>query len=206
MSPTANQTFIDLYWIPLGAGGNFVRLNGRAYEALEAALQRRPRYDLYHSALVVASPAGRYTIEQTPARPHGEDRGVVGVGPIGAHWLSRWPLFRYELRCWRGGVIPDLDEAVESPRRLSTDPAIAERVLRLAPQVPFFVWGRDDLGVGEMWNSNSQIAWLITRAGLDPDSVKLPRGGRAPGWTAGLVAEARRSVPRADIHLAGARP
>jgi hypothetical protein len=25
---------VDLYWLPLGAGGHFVRLNGRIYEAL----------------------------------------------------------------------------------------------------------------------------------------------------------------------------
>jgi hypothetical protein len=27
---------VDLYWLPLGAGGRFVRLNGKAYEALAA--------------------------------------------------------------------------------------------------------------------------------------------------------------------------
>jgi hypothetical protein len=42
---------VDLYWLPLGAGGHFVRLNGRIYEAPVARLQRRPAYDLYHSAL-----------------------------------------------------------------------------------------------------------------------------------------------------------
>src|SRR5215470_19738370 len=69
---------IDLYWLPLGAGGNFVRLNGRIYEAIEATIQRRPRYDLYHSGLEVIVPDGRYTIEQTPALPHGEERGRCG--------------------------------------------------------------------------------------------------------------------------------
>jgi len=44
---------VDLYWLPLGAGGHFVRLNGRLYEALDARLQRRPARDLYHSALQV---------------------------------------------------------------------------------------------------------------------------------------------------------
>ena len=46
---------VDLYWIPLGAGagGAIVRWNGRLYEALAAALARRPRCDLYHSALEV---------------------------------------------------------------------------------------------------------------------------------------------------------
>ena len=43
----------DLYWIPLGAGGHCVRFNGRAFEAIEAARQHRPRRDLYHAALVV---------------------------------------------------------------------------------------------------------------------------------------------------------
>jgi hypothetical protein len=40
---------VDLFWIPLGAGGNgFVRLNGRMYEAIKARRERRPRLDLYH--------------------------------------------------------------------------------------------------------------------------------------------------------------
>ena len=182
---------IDLYWLPLGAGGNFVRMNGRVYEAIGAAVQRRPRFDLYHSGLVVTVPGSRYTIEQAPAHPHGEERGVVGVGPIGAHWIAHWHLFRYELRRWRDGVISDIDEAVDSPQRVSTDPAVAERLLELATEVPFLVWGRDELGVGDMWNSNSQIAWLLARAGIDVDSIKPPAGGRAPGWHAGLVAAAR---------------
>ena len=39
---------VDLCWWPLGAGGHFVRLNGRIYEAIAARIQRRPRCDLYH--------------------------------------------------------------------------------------------------------------------------------------------------------------
>lgn len=31
---------IDLYWFPLGAGGHFVRLNGRIYEAVKARRER----------------------------------------------------------------------------------------------------------------------------------------------------------------------
>jgi hypothetical protein len=46
---------VDLYWLPLGAGGHFVRLNGRMYEALAARVRRRPVRDLYHSALQVKS-------------------------------------------------------------------------------------------------------------------------------------------------------
>jgi hypothetical protein len=190
MNATRPPYGIDLYWLPLGAGGNFVRLNGRIYEAVLAALQRRPRCHLYHSGLQVVVPEGRYTIEQTPARPGGQERGVVGIGPIGARWAARIPMFRYELRRWRNGVIPDVDEAVDSPQTLSTDPADAQRLLELAPQVPFLVWGRDELRVSDMWNSNSQIAWLLARTGLDVDSIKPPAGGRAPGWRAGLSAAA----------------
>ncbi|HET7339542.1 MAG TPA: hypothetical protein VFK22_08335 [Candidatus Dormibacteraeota bacterium] len=182
---------VDLFWLPLGAGGNFVRLNGLVYEAVMAALQRRHRYDLYHSALEVTLPEGRFTIEQTPAAAHGEERGVVGVGPIGAKWLAdRIAIFHYEFRCWRDGVIPDIDEAVESPRRLTTDIETARRILDLAPKAPFLLWGRDDLRVGDMWNSNSQISWLIVKSGLDANSIEPPAGGRAPGWRAGLVAAA----------------
>jgi hypothetical protein len=57
---------IDLYWLPLGAGGHSVRLNGRVFEAVVAALERRPRCDLYHSALEVRVADGRYTIESAP--------------------------------------------------------------------------------------------------------------------------------------------
>src|SRR5215470_13280878 len=125
---------IDLYWLPLGAGGNLVRLNGRVYEAILATMQRRPRYDLYHSGLEVVVPGGRYTIEQTPARPHADERGVVGIGPIGARWVAHIHIFRYELRRWRNGVIPDVNEAVDSPQRLSSNLAEAERLLELALQ------------------------------------------------------------------------
>jgi len=41
---------IDLYWLPLGAGGHCVRLNGKVFEAVAARRQRRGRCDLYHSA------------------------------------------------------------------------------------------------------------------------------------------------------------
>jgi hypothetical protein len=88
-------------------------------------------------------------------------------------------------------VIPDVDEAVESPRRLTDDPVVAERVLELAPAAPTPVWGRDELSTGEMWNSNSLISWLLVRSGFDVRAVHPPAGGRAPGWHAGVVAARR---------------
>ena len=187
---------MDLYWLPLGAGGHSVRLNGQVFEALAAWLQRRPPCDLYHSALVVRVPEGRFVIESAPVgRGDREARGVVAGGPVGTRLAGRFRIFSYELRRWAGGVIPDIAEAVESPRRLATDSELARRVLELVPSVPTPVWGRDELGAGEMWNSNSVISWLITRCGLDAESIRPPKGGRAPGWRAGVVV-ARRDEGR----------
>ena len=189
---------IDLYWLPLGAGGHSVRLNGQLFEAVAARLERRQPCDLYHAALEVRVPEGRFAIEQAPVRDrNGAVRGVIAEGAVGSRWAGRFRLFRYEVRCWFGGVIPDIDEAVESPQRLTDDPRLAERVLDLAPGVPTPVWGRDELGAGEMWNSNSLIAWLIARCGLAAESIRPPAGGRAPGWRAGVVV-ARRFSPAVD--------
>ncbi len=181
---------IDLYWLPLGAGGHFVRLNGRVYEALQAYRERRRRCDLYHTALQVSVPQGRFAIETAWPIPDGHpaSRGAVVEGPVGSRRIARVRLLRYEVRRWREGVIPDLAEAVASPRRVSDDADAAYRVLDLVPSVPALVWGRDELGVGGMWNSNSVISWLLARADLPAEDIRPPAGGRAPGWEAGLLA------------------
>jgi hypothetical protein len=187
-----SSAHVDLYWLPLGAGGHSVRLNGRVFEYLVARLEHRPASDLYHSALIVRVPEAEFAIEMAPVRGgDAAERGVVAQGPVGSRLLRRLRIFRYENRCWRGGVIPDLAEAVESPRRLTDDPAIAHRVLELVPRAPAPVWGRDDLRAGEMWNSNSLISWLIAKSGLRIEEVHPPAGGRAPGWRAGLVVASR---------------
>jgi hypothetical protein len=184
---------VDLYWLPLGGGGHFVRLNGRLYEALVARLQRRRAYDLYHSALQVELPEGTFVIEQAPVHDwSGKDRGVVAEGAVGTLWAGRFRIFRYEIRLWRGGHIPDVAEAVDSPRPLTNDEPRARRVLDVVRQVPTPVWGRDELATGEMWNSNSVIAWTLARSGIDTESIQPPEGGRAPGWQAGLVVARRR--------------
>src|SRR6185369_764270 len=139
--------------------------------------------DLYHCALEVAVPQGRFVIEQTPVPGGpGAQRGVVAGGAVGMRAAGVLRIFRYEVRRWRDGVVPDIAEAVDSPRRVTADAAVARRLLELVPAVPTPVWGRDELGTGEMWNSNAVVSWLITRAGLDPDGVRPPAGGRAPGW------------------------
>jgi hypothetical protein len=182
---------VYLYWIPLGAGAHVVRVSGKVFEALSAVVQRRQTCDLYHSALEVVGPGGTCVIEMTPI-PGGEagDRGVVAEWPVGMGVLGRVRLFRYEIRRWSGGVIPDASSAVEVAK-VAADGAKAQRVLALAPSVPPLVWGRDELGAGDMWNSNSVTSWLLASAGVDLSGVQPPAGGRAPGWHAGLVAAGR---------------
>src|SRR5687767_3284634 len=185
---------VDLYWLPLGAGGHSVRLNGLAFEAVAARAGRRERRDLYHSALEVVVPDGRFVIEQAPAWGETAARGVVAEGAVGMRALGRLRLFRYEVRRWRDGVIPDVAEAVASPIRVGDDAGRARTLLGLVPQVPTPVWGRDELRAGEMWNSNSTISWLIARSGLDVESLAPPRAGRAPGWNAGIVIARRQQA------------
>jgi hypothetical protein len=187
------EASVDLYWLPLGAGGHFVRLNGRLYEAVAALVERRPARDLYHSALQVRATEGRFVVEQAPVHDwSGKQRGVVAEGAVGARWAARFRIFRYEIRLWRDGHIPDVAEAVDSPRRLTDDENRARDILDLVARVPTPVWGRDELGTGEMWNSNSVIAWVIARSGIDAESILPPDGGRALGWKAGLTVARRQ--------------
>jgi hypothetical protein len=189
---------VDLYWLPLGAGGHFVRLNGRIYEALAAWHGKRPRRALYHSALAVTAPAGVFVVEQAWPIPRGDGtrRGVVAQGVVGTKGARSLRFLRYEIRRWRDGVIADVGEAVASPQRLTDDAATARRLLELVPAVPTPVWGRDEHAAGEMWNSNSLISWLIARSGLDVDSVQPPSGGRAPCWDAGVVVARRNELSK----------
>jgi hypothetical protein len=160
-------------------------------------LQHRGRSDLYHSALEVRLPEGRFIVEQAPAWGESGERGAVAGGPVGIRAAGRFRLFRYEVRRWRDGVIPDLAEAVESPQHLSDDTKRAQLLLELVSQMPTPVWGRDELRTGEMWNSNAFIYWLLVRSGLDVSAIHPPAGGRAPGWHAGLV------VARRQLHAPG---
>jgi hypothetical protein len=186
---------VDLYWLPLGAGGRSVRVNGRVYEAAAAVLERRSRLDLYHSALEIRVCGARYVVEMTPTMGQpGGDQAVV-EGPVGSPLLGRFRLFRYEVRRRLDGRIPDVEEAVESPRRLTDDAVVAQRVLDLVPKAPTLTWGRDELAAGEMWNSNSLISWLLTSAGLDASIILPPSGGRAPGWDAGIAVARRGAAP-----------
>ena len=107
----------------IGCGRSFRALNGRVFESVVARLEKRPIRDLYHSALVVRVPEGGFVIEQAPRisrrrRTTRRRRRRRGRQPPPRQATA----CRYEIRCWRGGVIPDVNEAVESPRRLTDEP------------------------------------------------------------------------------------
>ena len=130
-----------------------------------------------------------YVIEMAPAWgvPAGGDRGVARVGPVGLRALGRWRFFRYEVRCWPDGTLPDRQWAQGGPTVLTRDRAVVRALIDHVAQVPVFTWGRSVGTTGDMWNSNSLVAWLVVSAGLDPSSLQPPDGGAAPGWRAGLA-------------------
>ncbi len=194
----ATRAGIDLFWIPLGAeGSGFVRLNGRLYEAITAYFEGRRPCALYHTALNVYVPEGCFVVETMWPSPGGNNasRGVVLVGPVASRLLARFRTFRYEVRRWHNGVLPDADDAVGGPQRVSDDADEARRLLDAAATVPALTWGRDQQATGEMWNSNSVISWLLVRSGVSMEGVHCPNGGRAPGWDTGIAIANRRHQP-----------
>jgi hypothetical protein len=202
---------IDLYWLPLGAGGHSVRLNGLVFEAIASALQRRDRRDLYHSALVADVAGRRFVIEMTPVgTSDGAVRGVVSEGSVGLRAAGRFRLFRYEVRCWPDGVIPDVAEAVESPQRLSVEPEHARRLVDLVP--------RPDPGLGPRRTRRRrdvelELARLVAdrdvraRGGVDPSAGRRARAGMGRR-DRGRQADARRCLPIGEEppHLSRAVP
>lgn len=184
---------IDVMWIPLGAGGSgIVRVNGRIYERLTSWRERRPPLALLHTALQVRLDGATWIVETMWPSPAGDPaaRGVVVTAPVWLRPLGRFRLFRHEVRRWCDGILPDADQAIGGPDTVTTDPEVAQRLLDLVPAVPALIWGRRVDGA-DMWNSNSVIAWLLTRSGLAIDTITPPTGYRAPGWDAGS-AVARR--------------
>src|SRR5215211_3245898 len=70
-SPTAEgtpSTFgVDMYWLPLGARGRWLRFGGKVYEALAALLGGREQLDIFHAVLELHTPRGAFVIEMGPA-------------------------------------------------------------------------------------------------------------------------------------------
>lgn len=70
-----------------------------------------------HSALIVVVLDGvEHVIEMSPVLgQHDSDRSVLVTGPVGLRFLGRFPLFRYEVRCWPHGILPDRRYAAGNP-------------------------------------------------------------------------------------------
>src|SRR5436189_238959 len=96
MASTPPIASIDLYWLPLGAGGHSVRLNGKVFEAVAARLDRRDvELELDHLVANRAQPA-RDRLDQTSARRtsprlagrHRHRAPAVGTGSLSGGRLS----------------------------------------------------------------------------------------------------------------------
>lgn len=179
-----------LWWIPVGARGHVVVHTSAWWEQLQARRERRSPQRLFHAALEVVAGADRYVIEMGPALPRSRSAGVVLSGPVGTRW-ARTALLRYEVRCIRDGTPFDHELAVDSPVGLPLDLVTAQSLIVRLEEVPRLTWGRDELGAGDMWNSNSLVSWLLETAGIDAGEIRPPAGGLAPGWAAGIAAARR---------------
>ena len=184
-----------------------MRVSGRIYETVRALIERRPPLDLYHTAVEVHLGGDRYVIENAWPSPDSDtaSRGVVVEGPVWSPHLGRFRVFRYEVRRWRTGIIPDASEAVAT-QTLSTDAETAQRLLDLAEFIPVFTWGRQVLDTAEMWNSNSVIAYLLAAVGLPVERYLPPAGGRAPGWSTGVILGREARPPSTIPHQTTIRP
>lgn len=181
---------VVLWWIPVGAGGHVVRRTSGWWERVQAWMARRAPQPLYHAALEVRVEGERFDLEMAPAwgaATRVPDRGVVSTGPVGLRLLGRSRFFRYEVRCWRDGSIPDLAWAWRPPVVVSDDVEVARTIVARVRSVPVLTWGRTVGTTGDMWNSNSLVSWLLTTAGVDARDLRAPQRGRAPGWAAGMA-------------------
>lgn len=194
--------------MPVGAGSRIVPITSGWWERWRAWREHRPPQALCHAALEVFSAAGRHVVEMGPAWGGGRgrsdpgQRGVVATGPVGWAPLGRLRLFRYEVRCWRAGVLPDRAFAVAPPRVVAISETHAMLLLDRVAAVPRHTWGKDPGLTGDMWNSNALISWLLETSGLESTPLGPPAGCRAPGWRAGAIAAAGW-VPRAPTRPRG---
>jgi hypothetical protein len=187
-------SFADLYWLPVGAGtkGPFQQWSLWLWEGIDAAVHRRPRAKLVHSALKLGLDAERFVVELSPAFA-GELKPPAMTGPVGFRGADRLRFFRYQLRCLHADQLPDEAWVVQPPSRVSEDREVVARLLALTAKVPAHTWGRRAPGTSQMWTSDSSISWLLEQAGLDVSRLGPPPGSRAPGWFAGIEA-ARRQI------------
>ena len=168
-------------WAAVGAGGHVARRTSAWWERAVAACEGRTPQPLVHAVLEVVVDGVTTRVDMGPTWGRTDaTRRVVRTGPVGSHLLGRCPLFRYEVRVVDGPGVPP------GVLHVSADVAVPRDLLAHLVDVPAYTWGRDEAGVGEMWTSNSVVAWLLARAGVR--TLGPPAGYRAPGWDAGVRA------------------
>lgn len=187
------MTGLELFWLPLGAGGHSVRVNGKVYEALLARAQRRASRDLYHAALVAELPDGHPLSRSGPS----------GTGSPAPPIAARWCRARSACVRWAVAVVPLRGAALAGrshpgPRVRRGRPASSHRRRGRRTTCP----RRRDRRAGADLGPRRARArgdvelqlrhtWVLVRAGLDPSEVQPPSSGRAPGFDAGLAAARR---------------
>ena len=192
--PTAvTAAAVELYWIPLGAGGHCVRFNGRIFEALDAA--RRAPSALRPLPRGARRPARRPALHDRARRrrrtPTRRAAASSAPAPSAAATSAGCACFATRFAAGEADRSPTWTTRSAGRCRLTTDPGVARRLLDLVAAVPRPVWGRDELDAGEMWNSNSVIAWLVATAGLPADELEPAAAGQG----AGLEGRSRGRAP-----------
>jgi hypothetical protein len=130
-SPSAALPGVDLYWLPFGAGGHSVRLNGIAYEAVVARRERRARCDLYAPHSRSESLHGRLVIEMTLfalasaarvcASPRVRARPSASSRPTGPYQIARFvPGHEVVVCAMQYAVTVEPDAAGEDERAVRT--------------------------------------------------------------------------------------
>ena len=105
----AGVAYVDLHWLPLGAGGPKIV---RRPVASTGADRRRPTTRRSRPRWM-----GLWTIEVAPSPDENQaSRGVVATGAVGARLAGRLRVFRYEVRCC---AADDPDLATRSRDRLT---------------------------------------------------------------------------------------
>jgi hypothetical protein len=189
--------FVDLYWLPVGAGLGFplAQVQGLSlgvYERISALTARRAAGKLLHTALKLATRHGVYSVEVRPVQ-RDEPTPPVLTGSVAFPGAGRLRLLRYEVSCLLDQPLPDEAWVVEKPVRLSEDCERADRVYALLRDIPALTWGRKAAGGSEMWTSNSAISWVLAAAGLDAAAIAVPERGRPIGWRAGIEEATRHA-------------
>jgi hypothetical protein len=187
----AGDSWVDLYWLPVGAGTRFQKTSLRLYESIAARLSHREPQTLVHAGLVGSLDGERFTLELMPALPGANADGEV-TGPVGVRLAGRVRIFRYQVCLSAKDVLPDQEWAVAPALRLTEGAELVRRLRTQARRVPSYTWGRKRRGHPEMWTSDSAVSWILATAGIDAAAIRVPSGCRAPGWRAGLFEAAAR--------------